>query len=779
MLDGKCGEDWLSDVEKPAYLDVLQQQTVLAKFGELALTSDDLDEILTRACQLIAEALGTDLAKVMELQEDGETLLVRAGVGWKPGVVGEVTIKATDNTSEGVALLTGEPMISPDIAKETRFSYPAFLTDNGVKAIANVVIIGSKNRLPFGILQIDSREPRQFTDNDTAFLRSYANLLAGAVERLRAIEEVRSGEMRLRLALEAGALGSWDFDLVSGSAQRSARHDEIFGYSEPLPAWNLGVFMDHVLPEDRERVAGAFHRTLDTGVELHYECRIRRADDDEVRWIEVRGRSDTSRPPGRPISGSFLAHGRPPSPVRLPLSPKGRRCEGGRGNAPPTHILGIVTDITERKHAEKALLRSNEALEASVAEHTDELTEANARLEAEAEERERVEQALRQSQKMEAVGQLTGGLAHDFNNLLAGISGSLELMRIRVGQGRGAEVSHYIDVAMGSANRAAALIQRLLAFSRRQTLDPKPTNVNRLVGGMAELFRRTVGPGIRVETRLAGEPWPALCDPNQLESALLNLVINARDAMPDGGHLLIETANSVLPVRRNAGWERPCRNVPPGEYMALSVVDDGAGMNPDVIARAFDPFFTTKPMGEGTGLGLSMIYGFVQQSGGHVRLCSKLGQGTTVTIYLPRHLGPVEDEAPADAVAHLPAAAASAVVLVVEDEPDVRMVIVDVLSDIGYTTIEAADGRSGLQILESGARVDLLLTDVGLSGAMNGRQLADTVRHRRPGLKALFVTGYAESVAVGNGRMEQGMQVLTKPFAVDALATRVRGIISG
>jgi len=303
--------------------------------------------------------------------------------------------------------------------------------------------------------------------------------------------------------------------------------------------------------------------------------------------------------------------------------------------------------------------------------------------------------------------------------------------------------------------------------------------VNRLVGGMAELFRRTVGPGIRVETRLAGEPWPALCDPNQLESALLNLVINARDAMPDGGHLLIETANSVLPVRRNAGWERPCRNVPPGEYMALSVVDDGAGMNPDVIARAFDPFFTTKPMGEGTGLGLSMIYGFVQQSGGHVRLCSKLGQGTTVTIYLPRHLGPVEDEAPADAVAHLPAAAASAVVLVVEDEPDVRMVIVDVLSDIGYTTIEAADGRSGLQILESGARVDLLLTDVGLSGAMNGRQLADAARHRRPGLKVLFVTGYAESVAVGNGRMEQGMQVLTKPFAVDALATRVRGIISG
>jgi len=385
---------------------------------------------------------------------------------------------------------------------------------------------------------------------------------------------------------------------------------------------------------------------------------------------------------------------------------------------------------------------------------------------------------LRQSQTMEAVSQLTGGIAHDFNNLLQGISGSLELMFTRATQGRTAELGRYSEAAMGSINRAAALIQQLLAFSRRQTLDPKPTDVNQLVGGMEDLLRRTVGPGIQVETSFAAEPWPTLCDPNQLESALLNLVINASDAMPDGGQLLIETANTVLRNRRGAPKDWPPQGVPPGEYVALSVADTGTGMTPDVIEHAFDPFFTTKPFGQGTGLGLSMIYGFVQQSGGHVRLRSEVGQGTTVAIYLPRHFGEVPRKQETGGAAKLQTGTSSAVVLVVEDEPDVRMVVVDVLSDLGYTVLEAVDGRSGLQILESGARIDLLLTDVGLPGGMNGRQLADAARQRRPHLNVLFVTGYAERVAVGNGRMEPGMQVMTKPFALDALAAKVQGIMA-
>jgi len=732
----------LSDAEKRDHLKLIRQQTTLAKFGELALRSDDLDEILTEACRLVGEALGTDLAKVMELQEDGETLLVRAGVGWKPGVVGVVRLKATDDTSQGIALKTGEPVISPDIKTETRFRYPAFLTEHGVKAAANVLIIGGQNKPPFGVLQVDSREPRRFND-DTDFLRSYANLLAAAVDRLRALGEVRNREARLRLALEAGALGSWDLDLASGAATRTPRYDQIFGYTGPPPSWGYGIFLDQILPEDREHVTAAFGRAVDARTEWHFECRIRRASDGEIRWIEARGRPD-----------------------------------GARSDAGPAHLVGIVADITERKHAEGALRRANEMLEARVIERTHALTEANERLQAEGEERERVEEVLRQSQKMEAVGQLTGGLAHDFNNLLTGITGSLELMRIRAAQGRTAEFGRYIETAMGSANRAAALIHRLLAFSRRQTLDPKPTAPNGLVGGMADLFRRTVGPGIRVETSLADEPWPTLCDPHQLESALLNLVINARDAMPDGGHLLIETANTVLLDRRGAPRDWPPQDVPPGEYVALSVVDTGTGMAPDVIARAFDPFFTTKPLGQGTGLGLSMIHGFVQQSGGHVRLRSEKGQGTTVTIYLPRHFGTVDDEAPVDA-AFNPPATARAVVLVVEDEPDVRMIILEVLSDLGYMVLEATDGRSGLHILESGVRIDLLLTDVGLPGGMNGRQLADAARQRRPGLSVLFVTGYAEAAVVGNGQMEQGMQVMTKPFAVEALAARVQNMIGG
>ena len=444
-----------------------------------------------------------------------------------------------------------------------------------------------------------------------------------------------------------------------------------------------------------------------------------------------------------------------------------------------------MADITERKNAEEALLRLNQVLETRVAgrtreltERTRELTEANTKLQAEAEDRERIEAALRQSQKMEAVGQLTGGIAHDFNNLLAGISGGLELVRARVAQGRTAELDRYIDAAMGSASRAAALTHRLLAFSRRQTLDPKLTDVNGLVAGMEDLFRRTVGPGIRIETTLIGKPWPTLCDPNQLENALLNLVINARDAMPDGGQLLIETTNTVLRDRRGVLKEQPPQDVPPGEYVCLSVADTGTGMSPEVIARAFDPFFTTKPTGQGTGLGLSMIHGFMHQSGGHVRLRSEVGQGTTVAIYLPRHLESGTGAADGNEASQSSNRMTSAVVLVVEDEPDVRMIIVEVLSDLGYTVHVAADGRSGLKFLESGTRIDLLLTDVGLPGGMNGRQLADAARQQRPDLSVLFVTGYAESVAASDGRMEPGMQVMTKPFSLDALAAKVQGIVA-
>ncbi|WP_018259909.1 GAF domain-containing hybrid sensor histidine kinase/response regulator [Methylobacterium sp. WSM2598] len=386
----------------------------------------------------------------------------------------------------------------------------------------------------------------------------------------------------------------------------------------------------------------------------------------------------------------------------------------------------------------------------------------------------KTEEALRQAQKMEAVGQLTGGLAHDFNNLLTGIAGSLELLQTRVAQGRTGELDRYIEAAQGAAKRAAALTHRLLAFSRRQTLAPKPTDVNRLVAGMEELIRRSIGPAIALEILAGDGLWPILVDPSQLENALLNLCINARDAMPDGGRITIETSNAWLDEEA----ARPL-DVPAGEYLLLCVTDTGTGMPPDVMTKVFDPFFTTKPLGEGTGLGLSMIYGFVRQSGGQVRIASTLGQGTTMGLYLPRHRGEAEAPEASPALAVAPRAGQGETVLIVDDEPSVRMLVTEVLEDLGYVAIEAADGPSGLKVLQSGARIDLLITDVGLPGGMNGRQVADAARVTRPDLRVLFITGYAESAAIGRGLQEAGMAILTKPFVMDTLASRIKDLISG
>jgi PAS domain S-box-containing protein len=384
----------------------------------------------------------------------------------------------------------------------------------------------------------------------------------------------------------------------------------------------------------------------------------------------------------------------------------------------------------------------------------------------------RTEEALRQSQKMEAVGQLTGGIAHDFNNLLTGIVGSLDMLRTRVAQGRLETVDRYVTAATTSANRAAALTHRLLAFARRQPLDPRPVQANALVASLEDLFRRTVGETVTLEVVLAGGLWPTLCDPNQLESALLNLVINARDAMPDGGKLMIETCNAHL----DEAYIAAQRDVKPGQYVCICVTDTGTGMPQDVIGRAFDPFFTTKPIGQGTGLGLSMVYGFARQSEGHAKIYSEVGQGTTIKIYLPRHHGETDAEIEASTLAEAPRAESGETVLVVEDEPVVRSLIIEVLEDLGYKTLEAADGTEGLKILQSKRHIDLLITDVGLPG-LNGRQLADAAREQRRDLKVLFITGYAENATLAAGFLEPGMQMITKPFAVDALAQRIRAII--
>ncbi|APW38384.1 hypothetical protein RD110_15265 [Rhodoferax koreense] len=435
----------------------------------------------------------------------------------------------------------------------------------------------------------------------------------------------------------------------------------------------------------------------------------------------------------------------------------------------PDDDLQFIQEVAERtrtaaervrtaaalRDSEARLRDANEGLEAAVSARTRELLDA--------------QEALRQAQKMEAVGQLTGGIAHDFNNLLGGMSASLQVLQKRLQQGRLDETERYVRMSTDAIKRAAALTQRLLAFARRQTLDPKPIDVNRLVAGMEELIRRSTGPDVVLEVVGAGGLWATRIDPSQLENSLLNLCINARDAMaPHGGRLTIETANKWFDDRTAAG-----RDLAPGQYVSLSVTDTGSGMPPEVIQRIFDPFFTTKPMGQGTGLGLSMVYGFVRQSGGQVRVYSELGKGTTMCLYLPRHVGASDEVEPAPDAGVIHSGAGRRV-LVIEDEATIRTLMAEVLGEAGYEVLTADDGPSGLRILQAPGRIDMLITDVGLPGGLNGRQVADAARVTRAGLKVLFITGYAENAAVGNGLLDHGMQVLTKPFDIFTLAAKVR-----
>ncbi|MBI6667247.1 hybrid sensor histidine kinase/response regulator [Pseudomonas syringae] len=385
------------------------------------------------------------------------------------------------------------------------------------------------------------------------------------------------------------------------------------------------------------------------------------------------------------------------------------------------------------------------------------------------------EEALIQSQKMEAVGQLTGGLAHDFNNLLMGVTGNMELLLSRIRQERFTELDRYINAALEGSRRAASLTHRLLAFSRRQTLAPKATDIDLLVAGMDELIRRTVGPAIDMQVNASRGLWATLVDPHQLENSLLNLCINAKDAMPDGGKLLIQTGNRHLTAVTATKYQ-----LPTGRYVELSVSDTGTGMSNDVMARAFDPFFTTKPIGMGTGLGLSMIYGFARQSGGGVYITSKVGEGSKVCILLPMHEGEAETVVFDDSPLQVPASSTSdETILVVDDEPAVRLLIAELLEDLGYIVLQAERGADALTILQSKAAIDLLITDVGLPGGMNGRQVADAARDVRPDLKILFVTGYAENAALAHDTLEPGMHVLPKPFAIAELIGRVTELLEG
>jgi PAS domain S-box-containing protein len=542
-------------------------------------------------------------------------------------------------------------------------------------------------------------------------------------ERASAEAALREREEQLRLATDAADVGLWDVDVVNDVMFWQPRVKALFGISPNVPV-SMADFYAGLHPDDAEATVAAYAAAADPNIRATYDVEYRSVgkEDGVIRWVAAKG--------------------------------KARFDQNGRC----VRVIGTAVDISLRKKFEAQILEMNETLEQQVQTRTAALLAA--------------EDQLRQAQKMEAVGQLTGGIAHDFNNLLAGISGSLELLEARLTEGRLSAVPKYIDAAQGAARRAAALTQRLLAFSRRQTLDPKVVAVNRLVGEMMDLIQRSVGPTITLEVMASEDLWPTLIDPNQLENALLNLCINGRDAMPSGGDLKITTENRTL-----EGAEAKQLDVAVGDYIVLRVSDSGQGMAPEVIDRAFEPFFTTKPLGHGTGLGLSMTYGFVKQSKGQIDITSVIGGGTTICLYLPRYSGVIEpDQTPATKTPE-DGRTDDKTIIVIDDEPSVRMLVVDVLKEVGYRTLEAADGPQGYEILQSSGDIDLLITDVGLPGGMNGRQVADAARVMRPNLSVLFITGYAESALLDETQLGPDTQIITKPFQIGALVAKVRSLL--
>jgi len=543
-------------------------------------------------------------------------------------------------------------------------------------------------------------------------------------------------EELLALAEEAGDLGVFEWHVPAGTLRLSSRFRSLYGLTDfdgRYDTWAGCIFREDVL-----RFTNLVETAFETQAkQLIAEFRTVRSHDNSLQWIEAR---------------SLIFYDREGRPLRM---------------------VGIHVDVTERKRAMIQLRTFTETLEERVKERTRELESEN-------EARQRAEELLRQAQKMEAVGQLTGGVAHDFNNLLTIVMGGLEIIGRQIGElPQSAATSRIVrarDMAFQGVQRAVTLTQRLLAFSRQQPLAPRPLDANKLVVEISELLRRTIGETISLETVLAGGLWRAHADANQLENAILNLAVNARDAMPEGGKLTIETANCHLDETYVGALAEP---VKAGQYVMIAVADTGVGMEAATLDRVFEPFFTTKGVGKGTGLGLSQVYGFVRQSSGHVRVYSEIGEGTVAKIYLPRYLGSDTDRPGVRQSRSTARAIGHERILAVEDDNSLRAYTVEILSELGYHVMQAPDGFTALRILDQEPGIDLLMTDVVMPGGMNGRQLADEARSRRPGLKVLFTTGYTRNAIVHEGRLDPDVQMIGKPFSFDELATRVRLLLDG
>lgn len=675
------------------------------------------DDILAETTRRVGEHLNVSICAYADMDDDEDGFAIR-GDWAAPGsgsIVGRYRL--ADFGKLAVRNLgAGLPLVINDSLAELEPQEAATFRNIGIAATICMPLV-KRGKLT-ALMAIHDKAPRIWSQAELSLLSAVTERSWAHVERVGAEAEVRASEETFRTLARAMPNQVWTAR-PDGAVDWVNAHVREYFDIEPGEADGARWF-ENLHPDDRKRAQNEWSTSLNTGETYEAQFRIRRSDG-VWRWHLARA---------VPLKGAF---------------------------GEIVSWIGTSTDIHDQVEAASALADINAELERRVAERGERLAEA--------------EDALRQAQKMEAVGQLTGGLAHDFNNLLTGISGSLEMLSKRLAEGRLGELHRYIEAAGASASRAAALTQRLLAFSRRQTLAPTSLDANRLISGMAELIDRTIGPDIALKVVQAPDLWTVRVDASQLENALLNLCINARDAMAGGGgSLVVESANLALDESASV-----THDLPAGEYVVLSVTDTGAGMTEEIKRRAFDPFFTTKPIGSGTGLGLSMIYGFVRQSGGQVRIYSEIGRGTSVRLYLPRWDG----EAAEDSIELLAPAAPGRGenVLVVDDEDAVRMLVLDVLADQGYASISASDGQAAMKIIETSVKLDLLITDVGLPGGMNGRQLADAARALRPDLKVLFITGYAENAVLEAGHLEPGMEVVTKPFATGALGGRVRALL--
>jgi PAS domain S-box-containing protein len=711
--------------------NLIRQRRILAEFGELALICPDLDRVIDSACAQVGEALGTHLAKFIQFEADLKSMWVRNGVGWQPGVVGQMRMELREGAPEWYSLSVDRPVISPHARQENRFELHPFLVENGVHAFVNVIVYAAHDHVPLGIFEVDSRDPRSFSDSDVDFLRSYASLIGGCFERFRSTDVLRETEARLReserqyrIAVDLNPQIPWTANAMGTITSLDRRWDEFSGLRRRETMGQGWRAFTH--PQDMPKIIEQWRHSITTLKPFDVQVRLRKRSGD-YDWYRVRA---------------------------FPELDDARLCR---------QWYGTVEDVSERVHLETSLREWNDNLEARIFERTRQLQE-------EQREREAAENKLRQSQKMEAVGQLTGGIAHDFNNLLGSISAALELIQLRINSGRHGEIGKYQTLALNSVKRAAALTARLLAFSRQQPLDPHVTDPNEVIAGLEDMIRRTMGPTISVECDLAST-GNISCDLNQLENALLNLAINARDAMPEGGLLNISTRR--LEVDESTAGDKEMQ---PGTYVLISVTDTGTGMDDEVLRRAFDPFFTTKKIGQGTGLGLSMIYGFTQQSGGQVRIHSTSGVGTTVTLYFPVDARSIEDTDETTIEEAPEPGNHGEVILVVDDEAGVRDITVEVLAERGYEVFEAVDSTSAFNQFRKLEVVDLLITDIGLPGAMNGLALAKALRAERPGLKILFITGYAKAQGISEG-LTLG-KVLTKPFSLSDLTHCVSAVLS-